>query len=304
MSQADEKLLAALCDRNVTVSVSQLKSWRLARLVPKPLQTSRGRGRGRTSDAYPPGTAERVTGIVRALSMGGKVRLAEVPIWLFLLGFPIQLDEVRAAYHAETQRIRDSVPQDDDKFSDYVETQLSDATRSPFSAVLKSVFDTKLIRSNGSLGELLLGSTHQLFGGYGNEERLTEGAQLIGFDAESAIEVANLLVSLTYDDVDNLLDDLTEEELVRARRTLANLAEAFLILTNPDGRDSWSQQLSSLVKQCNINAYDGMMVLIFSAQLARREKGFTSSVAEVLDAARVSNSQSEFVARFTAQVES
>lgn len=103
-SQADRQLIDALAQRGVEVSPSQLKRWRAAGLLPTPQRTARGRGRGRTSDSYPAGTADRAAAVAELVAR--RTPLREVALHLFVRGYDVEGPVVAAAYQELLQWLR------------------------------------------------------------------------------------------------------------------------------------------------------------------------------------------------------
>lgn len=97
LTAADAELIADLAQQGVEVTPSQLKRWRAAKLLPTPRRTARGRGPGRTSDSYPPGTTPWARAIAEIVGSG--TRLTLVPVALFVRGFDIEdADQLRRSY--------------------------------------------------------------------------------------------------------------------------------------------------------------------------------------------------------------
>jgi len=87
--------MAELAARGSQVTASQLKRWRAARLLPTPRRTARGRGRGRTSDSYPEGTADRAAVIAQLVAEG--TPLKQVALRLFVRGYDLDHDVIVTA---------------------------------------------------------------------------------------------------------------------------------------------------------------------------------------------------------------
>jgi len=95
-TQADGQLLGALTQRGFQISATQLKGWRAAGLLPTPQRTARGRGRGRTSDAYPTGTVDRASVIAELVAK--RVPLSEVHLRLFARGHEVEEELIVSSY--------------------------------------------------------------------------------------------------------------------------------------------------------------------------------------------------------------
>src|SRR5688500_10577881 len=94
VTRADRDLIAALGQRGLDVTPTQLKRWRGAVLLPGPVRTAHGRGLGRTSDAYPDGALDQAAAIAELAAR--RMALKEIALSLYLDGFPVAHEKVVA----------------------------------------------------------------------------------------------------------------------------------------------------------------------------------------------------------------
>lgn len=118
----DRQLLAEVVKLGETVTFAQLVRWRQAGLVPQERERP-GRPKGGSRSSYPDGTAEQVVTLVRFLRARKKVTLDEAILPLFLAGFRIREDVLKAKllgrydqikasslHRAREQRVRSATP--------------------------------------------------------------------------------------------------------------------------------------------------------------------------------------------------
>lgn len=103
-TQADGELRAALGERGVTVTATQLKRWRRAGLLPSPIRVAAGRGQGRRSTHYPPGTVDHAAAVATVVTTM-RVPLDHAAAVLFWGGVDVPFDQIIASYKNIFDRI-------------------------------------------------------------------------------------------------------------------------------------------------------------------------------------------------------
>ncbi len=92
---ADLALLDEVAALGQQVGWPQLQRWRKAGLVASPRRPGAGRGKGRPSRSYPPGTAQVVAKVVEVVAGGYSLQAAALA--LFLSDLPVREDVLRRA---------------------------------------------------------------------------------------------------------------------------------------------------------------------------------------------------------------
>lgn len=122
MTAADDEVIAQVKALGYEVTPRRLKTLRRHRLIASAQGPGAGRGKGRPSEHYPPGTAQRVAAIRRIQTTEKRVRLVEMPVRLFLDGSDSDLGRAKTLTMERHRRIAANYPNlgehDDDQIGE------------------------------------------------------------------------------------------------------------------------------------------------------------------------------------------
>lgn len=240
-SRADARLIAAVEQLGVLgVTARKLERWRQAGCLP-PIE-QRSLGRSGTVTAWPPGTAAQVVAVVRLLAIG--VALAEVPLALFYLGFPVRTDVLRSAYvrlygalGAQIREITDGVAATDDPLDRADALAQILANRAGRKSTVRQL-EPRLRRSikgkqrNGGasarslLADVLTATASGLVAGQvGSSQGIADALIAFGLnDGQDVEQTGQVLARLSIDAVRAVIDSATPDQWAQVRRDCHDLS--------------------------------------------------------------------------------
>lgn len=291
-SEADRALRDAVASRGWDVSYAQIGRYRDEHLIPTPNQISGLHGPGVWSVDYPDGTVERVLDILEVFDLPGKrMTYDEVPIWLFLLHRPVNIEDVRQAWRRTHAKVMKKRPVDEDGIDQIERNIRSNATRNLLGRFLKFRTGTHLILASNLPGRILSSLTSRMMGEIPNKKAERKLAGLIGLgDKEGRAFFSGLLDQAVLDNVAGQIAALTDEQLVRARDNWTHGLE-LLIRCIPGV--TYVDHLDAIKKYRQAMPFDGwstMINLMFLAYAEETLDYFSSRLVEVLNDVRGSHS--------------
>jgi len=224
-TQADGELRAALGERGVTVTATQLKRWRHAGLLPSPIRVAAGRGQGRRSTHYPPGTVELAAAVATVVTTM-RVPLDYAAAVLFWGGVDVPFDRIITSYKNIFDRIESKLavePIREDAADKIAQNVIRRAPRTTIGPSYISRNNVHGARQASAFGTAITAAASVLFAD-GSVDQIAADAitQITGAPPVNADALDRQLQLLNVTLLRSRVDLLTLEMFVHTRNTVAD----------------------------------------------------------------------------------
>jgi hypothetical protein len=228
---ADAQLLDELSARGLHATSYQLKRWRGQGLLTAPVRANEGRGRGRPSMAYPPGSADAAESILRAVQ--ANVPLRQAGLALFARRVPVRHNIVRASFVDlldEIDALLTGLALDgdrDDAIDRFGEKTRLRARRSSTVRAWSQRLSTRGARSDSRMVEAMAALAIAIFAGddQPQEEAKQAMGTALGLPKDLCDEFAATLSVVSFPALRELADEVDEAELIAARELMFRILD-------------------------------------------------------------------------------
>lgn len=224
-TQADSELRAALSKRGVTVTATQLKRWRQAGLIPSPIRVAAGRGQGRRSTHYPPGTVDLAAAVATVVTTM-RMPLDHAAAILFWGGVDVPFDRIITAYKNIFDRIELELAGKSDRKDAADKIAQNMIRRAPRTKIGPSYIARNNVhgaRQTSAFGTAITAAASALFAD-GSVDQIAADAitQIAGAPPVNADALDRQLQLLNVTSLRSRLDLLTLEMLIHTRNMVAD----------------------------------------------------------------------------------